>query len=85
MNRFAVQLDAARIGNFQSSQNAQQRGFAATGRSNENETVRFLQSQRYGVERLMRVEAFGKVGNLKFQSEAVFRASASKVKLEGSG
>lgn len=59
LNRFAVELDASTVWNFQSGQNPQQRSLAAARRADEDEAVRLLQVERYRIERRMRIEAFG--------------------------
>lgn len=59
LNRFAVELDASTVWNFQSGQNPQKGCLAATGGADEDKAVRLLQVERYRIERQMRIEAFG--------------------------
>src|SRR5689334_20129288 len=68
-NRFTVEFDASAVGNFQSCQNSQQRCLAAAGGPDQDEAMRLLQNQRYGFQSLVCIEAFGQIGDFKFQSE----------------
>src|SRR5579862_2443822 len=67
-NQLIVDFDRAAIGDFQPAEDAQERGFTASRRSDQNQTADILRRESKPVQHSLRTETLLQIQELKFHN-----------------